>query len=119
MLVTLCATLRVLKMFGIFYLVMRLTHEHGIDYEAVDYATQDPRALFLSQTILGVLGAVMDEATDIVSSLYALAKHKVDLTFKELFLSGQDMTRKQAINKCISVDFYGRSSANDNFVSKR
>lgn len=48
---------------------MRLTHERGIDYEAVDYATQDPRALFLSQTILGVLGAVMDEATDIVSSL--------------------------------------------------
>ncbi|WP_270457674.1 YibE/F family protein [Lactobacillus gasseri] len=92
MLVTLCATLLgVFVSFGIFYLVMRLTHEHGIDYEAVDYATQDPRALFLSQTILGVLGAVMDEATDIVSSLYALAKHKVDLTFKELFLSGRTL----------------------------
>lgn len=92
MLVTLVATLLgVFVSFGIFYLVMRLTHERGIDYEAVDYATQDPRALFLSQTILGVLGAVMDEATDIVSSLYALAKHKVDLTFKELFLSGRTL----------------------------
>lgn len=56
MIVTLCATLLgVFVSFGIFYLVMRLTHEHGIDYEAVDYATQDPRALFLSQTILEFL----------------------------------------------------------------
>ena len=92
MLVTLTATLLgVFVSFGIFYLVMKLTHERGIDYEAVDYATQDPRALFLSQTILGVLGAVMDEATDIVSSLYALAKHKSDLTFKELFISGRTL----------------------------
>ncbi len=92
MLVTLTATLLgVFISFGIFYLVMRLTHERGIDYEAVDYATQDPRALFLSQTILGVLGAVMDEATDIVSSLYALAKHKTDLKFKELFISGRTL----------------------------
>ncbi len=92
MLVTLTATLLgVFVSFGIFYLVMRVTHERGIDYEAVDYATQDPRALFLSQTILGVLGAVMDEATDIVSSLYALAKHKADLTFKELFISGRTL----------------------------
>ena len=92
MLVTLTATLLgVFVSFGIFYLVMKLTHERGIDYEAVDYATQDPRALFLSQTILGVLGAVMDEATDIVSSLYALAKHKSDLTFKDLFISGRTL----------------------------
>ncbi|MTE03088.1 YibE/F family protein [Lactobacillus johnsonii] len=92
MLVTLTATLLgVFVSFGIFYLIMKLTHERGIDYEAVDYATQDPRALFLSQTILGVLGAVMDEATDIVSSLYALAKHKADLTFKELFISGRTL----------------------------
>ena len=33
----------------------------------------------------------MDEATDIVSSLYALAKHKSDLTFKELFISGRTL----------------------------
>lgn len=92
MLVTLTATLLgVFVSFGIFYLIMKLTHERGIDYEAVDYSTQDPRALFLSQTILGVLGAVMDEATDIVSSLYALAKHKADLTFKELFISGRTL----------------------------
>ncbi|WP_297819150.1 YibE/F family protein [uncultured Lactobacillus sp.] len=92
MLITALATLvGVFVSFGICYLIMRLTHESGIKYEAVDYATQDPRSLFLAQTLLGVLGAVMDEATDIVSSLYALCHHRKDLTFKELFLSGRTL----------------------------
>ena len=90
--VTLIATLLgVFVSFGICYAIMRLTGESGIKYEAVDYATQDPRALFLAQTLLGVLGAVMDEATDIVSSLYVLCQHKNDLTFKTLFNSGRTL----------------------------
>ena len=90
--VTLIATLLgVFVSFGICYAIMRLTGESGIKYEAVDYATQDPRALFLAQTLLGVLGAVMDEATDIVSSLYVLCQHKKDLTFKTLFNSGRTL----------------------------
>ena len=90
--VTLIATLLgVFVSFGICYGIMRLTGESGIKYEAVDYATQDPRALFLAQTLLGVLGAVMDEATDIVSSLYVLCQHKNDLTFKALFNSGRTL----------------------------
>ncbi|MBP2057459.1 putative membrane protein [Lactobacillus colini] len=92
MLVTLLATLLgVFVSFGICYLIMRLTHESGIKYEAVDYATQDPRSLFLAQALLGVLGAVMDEATDIISSLHALAKHKASLTIREMILSGRTM----------------------------
>lgn len=92
MLVTLASTLLgVFISFGVCYLIMQLTHESGIKYEAVDYATQDPRSLFLAQTLLGVLGAVMDESTDIVSSLYALSKHKTNLTFKELIISGRTM----------------------------
>lgn len=92
MLVTLVSTLLgVFISFGMCYLLMRLTNEKGIKYEAVDYATQDPRALFLAQTLLGVLGAVMDEATDIVTSLYALCQHKQQITFKELFNSGRTL----------------------------
>ncbi len=75
--------------FALCYAVMRLTHETGIKYEAVDYATQDPRSLFLAQMILGVLGAVMDEATDILSSLYALIQTKPTLTKKALWESGR------------------------------
>ncbi len=92
MLVTLASTLLgVFISFGMCYLLMRLTNEKGIKYEAVAYATQDPRALFLAQTLLGVLGAVMDEATDIVTSLYALCQHKPHITFKELFNSGRTL----------------------------
>ena len=77
--------------FALCYLIMKLTGESEMKYETGDYATQDPRGLFLAQTLLGILGAVMDEATDIVSSLYALAKHKTDLKFKELFISGRTL----------------------------
>lgn len=92
MLATFIATiLGVFVSFGLCYIVMRLTHESGMKYETVDYATQNPRSLFLAQSILGVLGAVMDEATDIVSSLAMLAKTKTDLTYKQLWKSGRTM----------------------------
>ncbi len=92
MLATYFATLvGVFVSFGICYLIMKLTGEAGMKYETVDYATQSPRSLFLAQALLGVLGAVMDEATDIVSSLYELTQHKKDLTVKQLLLSGRTM----------------------------
>lgn len=92
MLVTFISTLLgVFVSFALCYLIMELTNERGIKYEAIEYATQDPRSLFLAQTILGVLGAVMDEATDIVTSLYALVQHKKNITFKELFMSGRTL----------------------------
>lgn len=92
MLVTFVATLLgVFIAFGLSYAIMRLTNESGIKYEAVEYATQDPRTIFLAQSLLGVLGAVMDEATDIVSSLYNLSRHKPDLNFRELIKSGRTL----------------------------
>lgn len=77
--------------FALCYLIMRLTGESEIKYEMGDYATQDPRGIFLAQTLLGILGAVMDEATDIISSLYELIQTKADLTAKQLIKSGRTM----------------------------
>ncbi|PXY86273.1 YibE/F family protein [Lactobacillus melliventris] len=77
--------------FALCYLIMRLTGESEIKYETGDYATQDPRGIFLAQTLLGILGAVMDEATDIISSLYELIQTKADLTAKQLIKSGRTM----------------------------
>lgn len=92
MLVTFVATLLgVFIAFGLSYAIMKLTNEGGMKYEAVEYATQDPRTIFLAQSLLGVLGAVMDEATDIVSSLYNLSCHKPNLSFKELIMSGRTL----------------------------
>ena len=77
--------------FALCYLIMRLTGESEIKYETGDYATQDPRGIFLAQTLLGILGAVMDEATDIISSLYELVQTKADLTAQQLIKSGRTM----------------------------
>ncbi|WEV71001.1 YibE/F family protein [Lactobacillus sp. ESL0785] len=92
MLATWLATLLgVFVSFALCYLIMHLTGESEIKYETGDYATQDPRGLFLAQTLLGILGAVMDEATDIISSLYELVQTRRDLTVKQLVNSGRTM----------------------------
>ena len=75
--------------FGLSYAIMQLTGEKGITYMAVEYATQNPRSLFLGQTLLGVLGAVMDESTDIVSSLSEIIHHTPTLSRKQLWSSGR------------------------------
>ena len=92
MLVTWLATLLgVFVSFALCYVIMKLTGESEMKYETGDYATQDPRGLFLAQTLIGILGAVMDEATDIVSSLYELIQTKKDITMKQLVQSGRKM----------------------------
>ncbi|WP_071428507.1 YibE/F family protein [Lactobacillus acidophilus] len=92
MLVTWLATLLgVFVSFALCYVIMKLTGESEMKYETGDYATQDPRGLFLAQTLIGILGAVMDEATDIVSSLYELIQTKKDITMKQLVQSGRTM----------------------------
>lgn len=92
MLATWLATLLgVFVSFALCYLIMHVTGESEIKYETGDYATQDPRGLFLAQTLLGILGAVMDEATDIISSLYELVQTKKDLTAKQMIVSGRTM----------------------------
>lgn len=89
MLLTLAATLvSSLLAFLSCYLIMKVTHESGIKYEAVEYATQNPRSLFLAQTMLGLLGAVMDEATDLVTSLQELAQQNPHLSKWEFFKAG-------------------------------
>ena len=92
MLATWLATLLgVFVSFALCYLIMKLTGETEMKYETGDYATQDPRGIFLAQTLLGVLGAVMDEATDIISSLYEVVQVKKDITAAQLIKSGRTM----------------------------
>lgn len=92
MLATWLATmLGVFVSFALCYLIMKLTGESEMKYETGDYATQDPRGIFLAQSLLGVLGAVMDEATDIISSLYEVVQVKKNITAKQLIQSGRNM----------------------------
>ncbi|CAJ1229166.1 membrane protein [Levilactobacillus zymae] len=81
---TLCAILVALVVFHV-------THEKGMFYESMQYVTQLPRPLFLAETLLGSLGAVMDESTDIISSLFALKRERPEITPRQIFKSGRQI----------------------------
>lgn len=70
-------------------IALALTNNQGIHYEALDFATQSPKQLFMSATVIGLLGAVMDAATDIVSTLFELKRTDPNISRKQLFKSGQ------------------------------
>lgn len=92
MLITLATTLGgTLLSIVVALTVFHLTHERGMFYESMQYVTQLPRPLFLAETLLGSLGAVMDESTDIISSLYALKRERPELTPRQIFKSGRQI----------------------------
>lgn len=74
-------------------LVLYFTKSKGVHYEALDFATQSPKQLFLEATVIGLLGAVMDAATDIVSTLFEMKRSQPELTKQQLFKSGQVIGR--------------------------
>lgn len=89
MLVTLGATIAGTGLAVIISLIVfSVTHERGVTYEAMQYVTQVPKPLFLVETILGSLGAVMDESTDIVASLFQLQEERPDISPNQVFKSG-------------------------------
>ena len=70
---------------------MQVTNDKGVHYEALDFATQSPKQLFLAATVIGLLGAVMDAATDIVSTLFEMKRTQPGISRKQLFISGQNV----------------------------
>lgn len=74
-------------------IVFALTHERGMHYEGLQYVTTLPRPLFLAETLLGSLGAVMDESTDIVATLFELRRERPNISARQLFISGRNVGR--------------------------
>ncbi len=74
-------------------IVFAVTHERGMHYEGLQYVTTLPRPLFLAETLIGSLGAVMDESTDIVATLFELQTERPDVTRAQLFMSGRNVGR--------------------------
>lgn len=72
-------------------LVFRLTNNGGLHFETMEYVTQNPEPLFLAETVLGSLGAVMDESTDIIVSLAKLRKENPLISMKQLWISGRNI----------------------------
>lgn len=105
MLATFCATvIGTFTALGVSLLVFSLTHERGIYYESMQYVTQVPRPLFVAETLLGSLGAVMDESSDIIATLFELKQLNPAVTKTALFLSGRNVG-KSIMGPLINVLF--------------
>lgn len=89
---------------GVSLLVFSWTHQRGIYYESMQYVTQVPRPLFLAETLLGSLGAVMDESSDIIATLFELKQLEPAVTPRQLFMSGRNVG-KSIMGPLINVLF--------------
>lgn len=70
-------------------LVFKLNHNHGVNFELLGFITQLPMPMFFTMTLVGVLGAVMDESTDMIATLFALRKENPNVSTKELIDAGR------------------------------
>ncbi|MCO6543798.1 MAG: YibE/F family protein [Lactobacillus sp.] len=90
---------------GVSVLVLVGTHSQGIHYETLAYGIQPFQVIFLAETLLGVLGACMDETTDITASVYQLLQEQPTITQQQLFTSGLTVGR-EIIGPLINILFY-------------
>ena len=95
-------------------LVMAMTSSRGIYYESMAYVTQNPRPLFLAEVMLGSLGAIMDEASDTVATMFELKRLKPDVGVHELWRAGLSVGRSvmgPLINVLLMIFFAGTFTA--------
>ena len=90
---------------GLSTIVLITTQSQGIHYETLDYGIQPFQTIFLAETLLGVLGACMDETTDITAAVYQLLKEQPQITYKQLLNSGMNVGR-EIIGPLINILFY-------------
>lgn len=70
------------------YIAMFLTAEEGLRYEEMAFITRNPQSVFLASILVGSLGATMDIAITIISSLYELNDKNKAIPLKALKTSG-------------------------------
>lgn len=73
------------------YIVMQVTAEKGLRYEEMAFITRSPQKIFLASILIGSLGAVMDIAITITSSLYELYDKNNAIPLKNLKASGKEI----------------------------
>lgn len=88
MIATLIATFVAL---GVCMIVMAVTNQKGIYYESMQYVTQNPRTLFIAEILLGSLGAVMDESSDVVATVFELKRVDQSAGVHKLFTAGMQV----------------------------
>lgn len=73
------------------YLVLTLTQEEGLRYEAMDFLTRPYKMVFMAGVFIGSLGAVMDVAITMSSSIFELYEKNNHISLKALKKSAMDI----------------------------
>ncbi|MCD8510007.1 MAG: YibE/F family protein [Bacillus sp. (in: Bacteria)] len=73
------------------FLVLWVTSENGIRYEAMQFLTRPPQLVFLAGILVGSLGAVMDVAITMSSSIFGLYEKNHRISVKALKNSGMEI----------------------------
>lgn len=87
------------------YVVLLVTSENGIRYEEMQFLTRPYRMVFMAGMLIGSLGAVMDVAITMSSSLFALYEQNKDISVKALKASGIDIG-KEIMGAITSILFF-------------
>lgn len=78
---------------AITYLVITLASENGLRYEEMQFLTRPYHLVFMGGLFIGSLGAIMDVAITLSSSIFALYEKDPDISVKALKDSGMDIGR--------------------------
>lgn len=73
------------------YVVIRYTAGDGLRYEEMQYLTRPYQLVFMAGILVGCLGAVMDVAITLSSSIFGLYEKNPDISTKALITSGFDI----------------------------
>lgn len=76
---------------GLAYIVLKLTNEQGMRYEELQFITRPYKTVFMAGLFIGSLGAVMDIAITMSSSLYGLYEKNPAISLKRLAQSGREI----------------------------
>lgn len=77
--------------FSIGFITITLLSHKGLHYEEMELVTRPSQILFLSSLFIGCVGAVMDVAITIISSLFELTETKQEITINELKKAGKQI----------------------------
>jgi uncharacterized membrane protein len=73
------------------FFVMWLTNEKGLRYEEMQFLTRPPQMVFMAGVLIGSLGAVMDVAITMSSSIFGLYEKNNSIPVKALKTSGMEI----------------------------
>jgi uncharacterized membrane protein len=87
------------------YFALSVTGEQGLRYEEMSFLSRNPQIVFMAGLLIGSLGAVMDVAITMSSSIFELYDKNNQISLKKLKASGIDIG-KDIMGTMINVLFF-------------